>query len=65
MRGGKPPPLVSLWLGCFPDPSSLVGQGKLDEIVEGVTSTKASLVLFDHDLTPRNCATSNPGYPAM
>ncbi len=35
-----------------PDPSSLVGQGKLDQIVEAVTSTNASLVLFDHDLTP-------------
>jgi GTP-binding protein HflX len=35
-----------------PDPSSLVGQGKVDEIVEVVTSTNASLVLFDHDLTP-------------
>lgn len=35
-----------------PDPSSLIGQGKLDEIVEVVTSTNASLVLFDHDLTP-------------
>ena len=35
-----------------PDPSSLVGQGKLEEIVEIVTSTNASLVLFDHDLSP-------------
>jgi GTPase len=35
-----------------PDPSSLVGQGKLDEIVAAVSSTNASLVLFDHDLTP-------------
>jgi GTPase len=35
-----------------PDASSLVGQGKLDEIVEVATSTNASLVLFDHDLTP-------------
>jgi len=34
------------------DPSSLVGQGKLDEIVNVVASTNASLVLFDHDLTP-------------
>ena len=34
------------------DPSSLVGQGKLDEIVGAVASTDASLVLFDHDLTP-------------
>jgi GTPase len=36
----------------FPDPTSLVGQGKLDEIVSAVASTNASLVLFDHDLTP-------------
>lgn len=35
-----------------PDPSSLVGQGKLEEIVGIVASTNASLVLFDHDLTP-------------
>jgi GTP-binding protein HflX len=35
-----------------PDPSSLVSQGKLDEIVGVVASTNASLVLFDHDLTP-------------
>ena len=35
-----------------PDPSSLVGHGKLNEIVGVVASTNASLVLFDHDLTP-------------
>src|SRR5216683_1406261 len=35
-----------------PDPYSLVGQGKLDEIVSVVASTNASLVLFDHDLSP-------------
>jgi GTPase len=35
-----------------PDPSSLVGPGKLDEIVSVVASTNASLVLFDHDLSP-------------
>ncbi len=35
-----------------PDPSTLVGPGKLDEIVGVVASTNASLVLFDHDLTP-------------
>ena len=34
------------------DPSSLVGEGKLEEIVAVVASTNASLVLFDHDLTP-------------
>jgi GTP-binding protein HflX len=36
----------------WPDPASLVGQGKLDEIVSAVASTNASLVLFDHELTP-------------
>lgn len=35
-----------------PDPRSLVGEGKLEEIVAVVASTNASLVLFDHDLTP-------------
>ena len=35
-----------------PDPATLVGAGKLDEIVAVVASTGASLVLFDHDLTP-------------
>lgn len=35
-----------------PDAATLVGAGKLDEIVATVASTGASLVLFDHDLTP-------------
>ncbi len=35
-----------------PDAATLVGQGKLDEIVGVVASTGADLVLFDHDLTP-------------
>jgi GTPase len=35
-----------------PDPFSLVGQGKLEDIVSVVAKTNASLVLFDHDLTP-------------
>ena len=35
-----------------PDAASLVGQGKLDEIVGVVASTNASLVIFDHDLSP-------------
>ncbi len=34
------------------DPATLVGQGKLDEIIGAVASSNASLVLFDHDLTP-------------
>ena len=39
-----------------PDPATLVGGGKLDEIVGVVASTGASLVLFDHDLTPSQAA---------
>jgi len=35
-----------------PDAATLVGGGKLDEIVATVASTGASLVLFDHDMTP-------------
>ena len=35
-----------------PDPATLVGQGKLEEIEGVVASTGAGLVLFDHDLTP-------------
>jgi GTP-binding protein HflX len=35
-----------------PDPATLVGQGKLEEIEGVVASTGADLVLCDHDLTP-------------
>jgi GTPase len=35
-----------------PDPATLVGGGKLEEIAGVVASTEADLVLFDHDLSP-------------
>ncbi len=35
-----------------PDPATLVGGGKLDEIEATARSTSADLVLFDHDLSP-------------
>jgi GTP-binding protein HflX len=35
-----------------PDAATLVGQGKLEEIAGVVASTGATVVLFDHDLTP-------------
>jgi GTP-binding protein HflX len=35
-----------------PDPATLVGHGKLDEIEGVIASTGADLVLFDHDLSP-------------
>ncbi|MGH2843798.1 MAG: GTPase HflX [Solirubrobacteraceae bacterium] len=35
-----------------PDPATLVGGGKLDEIDATARSTEADVVLFDHDLSP-------------
>jgi GTP-binding protein HflX len=35
-----------------PDPATLVGSGKVEEILGVAASTEADLVLFDHDLTP-------------
>jgi GTP-binding protein HflX len=35
-----------------PDPATLIGVGKLEEIEATVRSTSADLVLFDHDLSP-------------
>jgi GTP-binding protein HflX len=35
-----------------PDPATLVGKGKLEEIAGAAASVSADLILFDHDLTP-------------
>ncbi len=35
-----------------PDPATLIGSGKLEEIAGAVASSEADLVLFDHDLSP-------------
>jgi GTP-binding protein HflX len=35
-----------------PDPATLIGAGKVEEIAGVAASTDADLVLFDHDLTP-------------
>ncbi len=35
-----------------PDPATLIGKGKLEEIKGAVGSAHADLVLFDHDLSP-------------
>jgi GTP-binding protein HflX len=35
-----------------PDPATLIGSGKVEEIHGVVASAEADLVLFDHDLTP-------------
>src|SRR5262249_36051051 len=35
-----------------PDPATLVGRGKLEEIAGAVASADAELVIFDHELSP-------------
>ncbi len=35
-----------------PDPATLIGQGKVEEIAGAAASTQADLILFDHDLSP-------------
>jgi GTP-binding protein HflX len=35
-----------------PDPATLIGAGKIEEIAGIAESTKADLILFDHDLSP-------------
>ena len=35
-----------------PDPATLVGKGKVEEIAAVAESAEATLILFDHDLTP-------------
>jgi GTP-binding protein HflX len=35
-----------------PDPATLVGKGKVEEIAGVAESAQATLILFDHDLTP-------------
>ncbi len=35
-----------------PDPATLIGQGKLQEIAGAAASVAADLILFDHDLSP-------------
>ena len=46
-----------------PDPATLIGEGKLEEIAGVAVSANADLVLFDHDLSPsqlRNLAEKLP-----
>ncbi|HTB96179.1 MAG TPA: GTPase HflX [Terracidiphilus sp.] len=46
-----------------PDPATLIGAGKVEEIAGIAASTEANLVLFDHDLSPtqlRNLESAMP-----
>jgi len=35
-----------------PDPATLIGKGKLEEIAGASASVSADVILFDHDLSP-------------
>ena len=35
-----------------PDPATLIGSGKVDELKGAIASTSPDLVIFDHELTP-------------
>ena len=35
-----------------PDPATLIGRGKLEEIAGAAASARAELIIFDHDLSP-------------
>ena len=47
-----------------PDPATLIGRGKVEEIAGAAASASASVVIFDHDLRPRSSATSRTLAPA-
>ena len=45
-------PAKSCSAGQRPDPATLIGSGKVEELKGAVASTAADLVIFDHELTP-------------
>jgi len=47
-----------------PDPATLVGSGKVEEIRAVAASTQADLVLFDQDLTPTQLRILRLRFPA-
>jgi GTP-binding protein HflX len=47
-----------------PDPATLVGKGKVEEISAVAESAQATLILFDHDLTPTQLRNLEQALPA-
>src|ERR1700756_5502028 len=47
-----------------PDPATLIGSGKVDEIAGIAASTRADVVLFNHDLTPTQLRNLESELPA-
>ena len=48
-----------------PDPATLVGKGKVEEIGAVAKSAEATLILFDHDLTPTQLRNLERALPAQ
>jgi len=46
-----------------PDPATLIGAGKVEEIAGIAASTQADLVLFDHDLSPTQLRNLDAAFP--
>jgi len=46
-----------------PDPATLIGAGKVEEIAGIAASTEADLVLFDHDLSPTQLRNLDAAFP--
>jgi GTPase len=46
-----------------PDPATLIGSGKVEEIAGVAASTNADLVLFDHDLSPTQLRNLEAAFP--
>ena len=47
-----------------PDPATLIGKGKIEEISATAQSAQATLILFDHDLTPTQLRNLERALPA-
>src|SRR5207248_5485478 len=47
-----------------PDPATLIGRGKLEEIAGAAASASAELIIFDHDLTPSQQRNIEAAVPA-
>ena len=47
-----------------PDPATLIGRGKLEEIAGAAAAAEAELIIFDHDLTPSQQRNIEAAVPA-
>lgn len=52
LAAGITPVATVMGIRDKPDPKYYVGKGKLEEILQAVTSNEATMVIFNHELTP-------------